>query len=98
MVSVTFLVAVNQTETGCLTTSKLPPLKPGVLHNKTEYIYVGKCDYGALDFNISTSSKVQREMRVYIPSAGVFLGFESGGCSQVVEDCCCKLVHVQHGL
>ena len=54
--SVTFLVAVNQTETGCLTTSKTQPLQPGILHNQTGYIYVGKCDHGALDFNISTSS------------------------------------------
>lgn len=57
VVSVTFLVAVNQTETKCLMTSKTPPLRPGVLHNQTEYIHVGKCDYGALDFNITTSSK-----------------------------------------
>lgn len=57
VVSMTFLVAVNQTETNCLMTSKTVPLKPGVLHNQTAYIYVGKCDYGALDFNITTSSE-----------------------------------------
>lgn len=57
VVSVTFLVAVNQTETKCLMTSKTPPLKPGILHNQTDYISVGKCDYGALDFNITTLSK-----------------------------------------
>ena len=57
VVSVTFLVAVNQTESNCLMTSKTPPLRPGVRHNHREYIYVGKCDYGALDFNITTSSK-----------------------------------------
>ena len=57
VVSVTFLVAVNETEIGCLTTSKLLPLRPAVLHNKTDYVYVGNCDYGALDFNISTSSE-----------------------------------------
>ena len=27
-------------------------------------------------------------------TAGAFLGFESGGCS----DCCCQLTHAQHGL
>jgi hypothetical protein len=54
---VTFLVAVNQTESKCLMTSKTPSLRPGVVHNHTEFIYVGKCDYGALDFNITTSSK-----------------------------------------
>ena len=65
--SVTFLVAVNQTETPCLMTSKTQPLKPGILHNKTDYIYVGKCDYGALDFNITTSSKyIARILHIHI--------------------------------
>lgn len=57
VVSVTFLVAVNQTERQCLMTSKTAPLQPGKVHNQTEYIHVGKCDYGALDFNITTSSE-----------------------------------------
>ena len=30
--------------------------------------------------------------------AGVFLGFESGRCSQADKDCCCELAHTQHGL
>lgn len=66
--SVTFLVAVNQTETKCLATSKTPPLKPGKVHNKTEYIYVGECDYGALDFNITTAEET---------SASLYLVFHS---------------------
>lgn len=55
--SVTFLVAVNQTETNCLMTARTPPLAPGILHNQSDYIHVGKCDYGALDFNITTASE-----------------------------------------
>lgn len=53
--SVTFLVAVNQTDTKCLANIKTSPLKPGKVHNSTEYIYVGKCDYGTLDFNITST-------------------------------------------
>ena len=51
-------MAVNRTESNCLMTNKTIPLKPGVLHDESEYIYVGKCDHGALDFNISMSSKI----------------------------------------
>ena len=58
VVSISFLVAVNQTDDlMCLATVKTAPLKPGVLHNQSDYIHVGKCDYGALDFNITTESK-----------------------------------------
>lgn len=55
--SVRFLVAVNQTEVNCVATSSSPPLQPGKVHNKTEYIHVGKCDYGALDFNITSAGQ-----------------------------------------
>ncbi len=51
--SVTFLVAVNRTSS-CLMTSETAALKPGVKHNQSGYIHVGKCDFGPLDFKISS--------------------------------------------
>ena len=55
--NVTFLVAVNQTVGHCIMTEKTNPLQPGVAHNQSEYIHVGKCDFGPLDFKITASGK-----------------------------------------
>lgn len=57
--SVTFLLTVNDTwypdeynET-CLQTVKTPPIRPNGKWNESRSIQVGKCDYGALTFQVT---------------------------------------------
>ena len=57
---VSFLVAANLTEDRCLMTSSTTALQPDVHHTQEDYIHVGKCDFGPLDYKITTSRKLFR--------------------------------------
>lgn len=71
VISVSFLVAVNQTESQCLMTSKTPGLKPGVVHNQTQDVHIGTCDEGTLDFNITAASKNVQHTHAQPPCPGI---------------------------
>ncbi|XP_019864463.1 PREDICTED: uncharacterized protein LOC109593807 [Amphimedon queenslandica] len=52
VISLTFLVCVNDTWGNCITTVKTPPIKPNTPWNKSENIMVGDCDHGPLLYTV----------------------------------------------
>ena len=52
IISLTFLVCVNDTWGNCITTVRTPPIKPNTPWNKSENIVVGDCDNGPLLYTV----------------------------------------------
>lgn len=52
VISMTFLICVNDTWGNCIATVKTPDIKPNTPWNKSENILVGNCDHGPLIYNV----------------------------------------------
>lgn len=54
VLSVTFLLSINNTEQGCIYTTKSPPISPKRPYNKSQPFSVGNCDRGPLIYDVTT--------------------------------------------
>lgn len=67
VLSVTFLISINNTEQGCMYTTKSPAIPPDLPYNKSQSFSVGNCDHGPLTYTITTEKCIGVIIMAYAP-------------------------------